>query len=129
MKKPAKTRSGWGLLAALLFVSACSGSDADETDDAPSEEPTTDGEPNPSDDPDTDNVGGAPSEDVDEEGLAMCCELGAICHVVGLSGDPKVAACHELGHRRDPSACRDSYDECREACAGVTDMPQEHACD
>lgn len=72
---------------------------------------------------------GCASEDAeDEEGLQMCCEIGALCHDIGPSADEEVDACHELGHRNEASACRERYTECLDLCAGVTDNPVEHSC-
>ena len=58
-----------------------------------------------------------------------CCELGAICHVVGDDVDPEVQACHELGHENDEAACAAEYESCLSICQGVTDAPVEHACE
>lgn len=68
----------------------------------------------------------------DEEGLQMCCELGAICHEVGVP-DPEKRDCHVIGHENDPGACRDNYQRCLDLCApggegGEGGEPMEHFC-
>lgn len=71
----------------------------------------------------------------DREGLAMCCELGDVCHPGDIDQDPiggEVRNCHDLGHQNDPEACRASYDECIAACTGGTREPEgdgEHSCE
>jgi hypothetical protein len=55
----------------------------------------------------------------DLEGLQMCCEIGARCHLE--EGDPVNSLkqmCHSLGHENDPAKCRDQYDACIAECAG-----------
>ncbi len=71
----------------------------------------------------------------DEEGLRMCCELGALCHRTGETSGPRVE-CHELGHENDPAACRANYDRCIALCnpaeggagGGGTPGSSPHAC-
>jgi len=63
----------------------------------------------------------------DEEGLQMCCELGARCHPG--PEDPVGGAkqmCHALGHQNDPDQCRAEYESCLAVCVGDGDT--EHAC-
>ena len=79
-------------------------------------------------DPDSDDPGN------DEEGLRMCCELGAWCHRV--PPDPDLAECHNIGHLNDPQGCRDNYERCMSLCApsgeggaGGAFEPSEHACE
>lgn len=66
--------------------------------------------------------------DTDLEGLQMCCELGARCH---LDADDPIdspkRACHDLGHLNDPAGCREQYESCMEACAGEPGE-EPHAC-
>jgi hypothetical protein len=64
----------------------------------------------------------------DEEGLQMCCTLGALCHREQSNAD--MDACHELGHENDPSACRESYERCLDLCAvgGAGGASTPHAC-
>lgn len=65
-------------------------------------------------------------DSVDEEGLRMCCALGALCHRVS-APDDEIEACHQLGHENDPAACRDAYDHCLDVCGEDGSSP-EHAC-
>ena len=58
----------------------------------------------------------------------LCCELGAVCHVVGET-DEAVSECHEIGHKNDPDLCKAEYERCLEVCEGATDEPVEHACE
>lgn len=51
----------------------------------------------------------------DDEGLTMCCTLGALCHRVGESSGA-LEECHRLGHENDPAECRASYDRCMALC-------------
>jgi hypothetical protein len=67
-----------------------------------------------------------------EEGLRMCCELGALCHEVGVPDSAK-QECHVVGHENDPGACRENYARCKALCApagegGEGGEPMEHAC-
>lgn len=67
----------------------------------------------------------------DDEGLRMCCELGAICHTV--PPDPDKQECHVIGHENDPAACRKNYERCKALCTaegegGEGGEPSEHAC-
>jgi hypothetical protein len=69
----------------------------------------------------------------DREGLAMCCELGNVCHPGDVEQDPiggEVRTCHDLGHQNDPEACRASYDACLVACTGGREPEGdgEHSC-
>ncbi len=87
----------------------------------------------------------------DDEGLQMCCTLGAICHEAdllggaagaggasegagGADGDAPSTAeeCHWLGHENDPDRCREYYDRCMQICkldeAHQGDA-EEHACE
>lgn len=73
--------------------------------------------------------GESSAEPKDEEGLALCCELGALCHVVGDDASAEVIECHELGHANDPQVCRDEYDRCVTACADENDEPLQHDCE
>ena len=77
-----------------------------------------------------DASGGAPetATEVDQEGLAQCCEIGALCHVTGDQSDQQVRECHILGHRNEPKACREQYEHCMEVCEGATEEPVEHSC-
>jgi hypothetical protein len=64
-----------------------------------------------------------------EAAADKCCELGAICHVVGDNVDAEVEACHELGHENNADACADDYERCLAICQGANDSPIEHACE
>jgi hypothetical protein len=77
-------------------------------------------------------AGDGGGEGKDSEGLAMCCELGAICHEVGPQQADR-AECHELGHLNDPSECRANYERCMDICGhsgegGQAGAPETHAC-
>src|SRR5690349_7209080 len=69
-----------------------------------------------------------PDPGEDTEGLAMCCELGAICHPGADDpiNSPK-QQCHSLGHENEPAACRERYEECLELC-GDESTETPHAC-
>lgn len=69
------------------------------------------------------------AEPNDEEGLALCCELSALCHVVGDDASAKVAECHTIGHANDPKVCREEYESCVTACANENDEPTQHDCE
>ncbi len=73
-----------------------------------------------------DGDGGTEMEDT--EGLAMCCEIGSVCHLTADDpiGGPK-QMCHSLGHENDPAACRAQYDNCLEVC-GAEPMEMAHGC-
>ncbi len=73
-------------------------------------------------------TGGAQGRD--EEGLRMCCVLGALCHRPGEQSNAEMQACHELGHENDPDACREGYQDCLDICAagGAGGAASEHAC-
>lgn len=78
-----------------------------------------------------DDDGGDPGPD--QEGLRMCCEIGAICHEVG-PPDPDKQGCHIVGHENDPAACRENYERCITLCmptgeGGQAGAPMEHACE
>lgn len=65
-------------------------------------------------------------EAVDREGLQMCCELGARCHID--EGDPidgEKQACHSIGHENEPAQCRAQYESCMAICDGEG---EEHSC-
>ncbi len=66
----------------------------------------------------------------DEEGLRMCCALGALCHRVGEQPDEEMEECHDLGHENDPAACRENYERCIDLCAagGAGGASAPHAC-
>lgn len=72
---------------------------------------------------------GEEEDGTDREGLRMCCELGARCH---LDADDPVDSpkrgCHDLGHLNEPEGCREQYESCMAVCA---DEPGEepHACE
>ena len=72
---------------------------------------------------------GDEGDGTDREGLRMCCELGARCH---LDADDPVdspkRACHDLGHLNEPEGCREQYESCMDLCE---EEPGEepHACD
>jgi hypothetical protein len=75
---------------------------------------------------------GVGGEGRDDEGLQMCCELGAICHEAGPQDSDK-AECHEIGHSNNPSDCRVNYEHCVEVCGhsgegGQGGEPEAHAC-
>lgn len=66
------------------------------------------------------------AEASDAEGLRMCCELGALCHLE--EGDPLTGPkreCHDMAHQNDPAQCRAQYEGCLEVCAGDE---LEHSC-
>lgn len=72
-----------------------------------------------------DGDGGTPE---DTEGLAMCCEIGSVCHLT--AADPIGGAkqvCHSLGHQNDPAACREQYEDCLDVC-GAEPMEMPHGC-
>lgn len=69
------------------------------------------------------NHGGASSQP------DKCCELGAICHVVGDDVPAEVRACHDLGHSNVKSDCDREYARCQIVCAGANDDPVEHGCE
>jgi hypothetical protein len=58
-----------------------------------------------------------------------CCVLGAMCHVVGGTGAPKVEECHQIGHEDDPSECQANFERCTKLCEGLNDEPEPHSCD
>jgi hypothetical protein len=64
--------------------------------------------------------------EIDHEGLRMCCELGAYCHVVGVAAEQR-QNCHNVGHAGDAAACRAIYDDCMVLCADNADA-SEHYC-
>lgn len=64
--------------------------------------------------------------EIDHEGLRMCCELGAQCHVVGVT-DERHQNCHNVGHANDAAGCRAIYDECMVLCADNA-AASEHYC-
>lgn len=72
---------------------------------------------------------GDDGDGTDREGLRMCCELGARCH---LDADDPVDSpkrtCHDLGHLNEPGACREQYESCLALCAGEPGE-EPHACD
>lgn len=101
----------WPLRWALLALLAACGGGAESTPEA-STTPLT------------------PAEQ-EAEGLALCCQLGALCHP-GLK-DPiggLVYNCHQLGHENDPASCASQFDECMVACLGGRDTQdaEEHGC-
>jgi hypothetical protein len=80
-----------------------------------------------------DSAGSKDDESEDTEGLEMCCELGALCHVAGRQDNP-MGECHEIGHENDPARCRSNYDRCLAICApsgegGQGGEPVRHACE
>lgn len=57
--------------------------------------------------------------ETDQDGLRMCCDLGAVCHPDADDAiDSPKRACHTLGHTNDAAACRHQYDNCIDVCAG-----------
>ena len=73
-----------------------------------------------------DGDGGTEPEDT--QGLAMCCEIGSVCHLT--AADPIGGAkqmCHSLGHENDPAACREQYEDCLDVC-GAEPMEMPHGC-
>jgi hypothetical protein len=95
----------------LLLGSALSCGDGDHDDD--------DGHHG-----DGDGDGDASDAGQDLEGLRQCCYIGEICHE-GSEGNEEVAACHDLGHENDPTACRAEFDRCKTLCdpEGTTTLP------
>lgn len=71
------------------------------------------------------------SDKADKEGLRLCCELGALCHVPDDGADAEVDECHHLGHENIPEVCRKEYDRCIAACTMASDVaqPGEHGCE
>src|ERR1043165_2566760 len=66
--------------------------------------------------------------EVDQEGLHMCCELGAYCHPpAGVIASEERQNCHNVGHANDPDACRAIYDDCMVLCADNAEA-SEHYC-
>lgn len=68
----------------------------------------------------------------EDAGLRMCCELGAVCHEVGVP-DPEKGECHVIGHENDAAVCRENYERCMALCApagegGEGGEEGEHAC-
>jgi hypothetical protein len=80
------------------------------------------------DDQEQTSTGGAGGSE--EEGLRMCCELGALCHRVGEPTNAEMEECHELGHENVPGACRENYERCIDLCAagGAGGASTPHAC-
>ena len=71
--------------------------------------------------------GGEGPEPIDREGLQLCCDLGARCHVGPddpVGGEKQM--CHTLGHQNDPEACRAQFESCLAVCGGEGEVP--HAC-
>jgi hypothetical protein len=107
---PMKALARFALLALLTVTlpAACGNDDDDENEQS--------------------GTGGASGSD--EEGLQMCCTLGALCHRVGDQNDAAMDECHDIGHENDPAECRANYERCLDLCgaAGAGGASAPHAC-
>lgn len=68
------------------------------------------------------------ADEVDHEGLQLCCILGAVCHPAD-DGDGPTSTCHDVGHQNEPDACRAQFDACFTACTGLSGLDDPDAGD